>query len=73
MSNGTTDLSSSINNIAATMSKLVQQQAEIMTGLLGNAAQLIGPFGQASMDAANSILNAASQMLQSVSSAIAKK
>ncbi|TLU84251.1 MAG: chlorosome envelope protein B [Chlorobium sp.] len=73
MSNGTTDLSSSINNIAATMSKLVQQQAEILTSALNNATQLIGPFGKASMDAANSILNAASQMLQTVSSALVKK
>ncbi len=55
------------------MSKLVQQQAEILTSALNNATQLIGPFGKASMDAANSILNAASQMLQTVSSALVKK
>jgi hypothetical protein len=73
MSNGTTDLSTGISNLASTAAKLFQQQAEILTGALSNATQLIGPFGQASLNAANSILNAASQALQTISAAIAKK
>ncbi|NTV98558.1 MAG: chlorosome envelope protein B [Chlorobiaceae bacterium] len=73
MSNGTTDLSAGISNLASTAGKLFQQQAEMLTGVLSNATQLIGPFGKASLDAANSILNAASQALQTISAAIAKK
>jgi chlorosome envelope protein B len=73
MSNGTTDLSTGISNLASTAAKLFQQQAEMLTGALSNASQLIAPFGKASLDAANSILNAASQALQTISSAIAKK
>ena len=73
MSNGTNDVSGAISNLFDTVGKLAQQQVELLTSGIKTAASLIEPLGKTATDLAGNLVNALSQVLQSLSSAIAKK
>ena len=73
MSNGTNDVSGAISNLIDTVGKLAQQQVELLNSGIKTATSLIEPLGKTAPDLAGSLLNAFTQVLQSVSSAIAPK
>jgi chlorosome envelope protein B len=73
MSNGTNDVSGAISNLIDTVGKLAQQQVELLNSGIKTATSLIEPLGKTATDLAGNILNAFTQVLQSVSSAITKK
>jgi chlorosome envelope protein B len=73
MSNGTNDVSGAISNLFETVGKLAQQQVELLNSGIKTATSLIEPLGKTATDLAGSLLNAFTQVLQSVSSAIASK
>ena len=73
MSNGTNDVSGAISNLIDTVGKLAQQQVELLNSGIKTATSLIEPLGKTATDLAGNLLNALTQVLQSVSSAISKK
>ncbi len=73
MSNGTNDVSGAISNLFETVGKLAQSQVDLLNSGIKTAASLIEPLGKTATDLAGSLLNALTQALQSVSSAITKK
>ena len=73
MSNGTNDVSGAISNLFETVGKLAQSQVELLTSGIKTATSLIEPLGKTATDLAGSLLNSLTQVLQSVSSAIAPK
>ena len=73
MSNGTNDVSGAISNLFDTVGKLAQQQVELLNSGLKTATSLIEPLGKTATELAGNLVNALSQVLQTVSSAIAKK
>ena len=73
MSNGTNDVSGAISNLFDTVGKLAQQQVELLTSGIKTAAALIEPLGKTATDLAGNLVIALSQVLQSLSSALAKK
>jgi chlorosome envelope protein B len=73
MSNGTNDVSGAISNLFDTVGKLAQQQVELLNSGIKTATSLIEPLGKTATDLAGNILNAFTQVLQSVSSAIGRK
>ncbi len=73
MSNGTNDVSGAISNLFDTVGKLAQQQVELLTSGIKTATSLIEPLGKTATDLAGNLVNALSQVLQSVSTAIARK
>ena len=73
MSNGTNDVSGAISNLFDTFGKLAQQQVELLNSGIKTATSLIEPLGKTATELAGNLVNALSQVLQTVSSAIAKK
>ena len=73
MSNGTNDVSGAISNLFDTVGKLAQQQVELLNSGIKTATSLIEPLGKTATELAGNLVNARSQVLQTVSSAIAKK
>ncbi|NMW22421.1 MAG: chlorosome envelope protein B [Chlorobiaceae bacterium] len=73
MSNGTNDVSGAISNLVETVGKLAQSQVDLLTSGIKTATSLIEPVGKTVTDLAGNLLNAFTQVLQSVSSAIAPK
>ena len=73
MSNGTNDVSGAISNLIDTVGKLAQQQVELLNSGIKTATSLIEPLGKTATELAGNLVNALSQVLQTVSSAIAKK
>ncbi|NMW18258.1 MAG: chlorosome envelope protein B [Chlorobiaceae bacterium] len=73
MSNGTNDVSGAISNLFETVGKLAQSQVDLLNSGIKTATSLIEPLGKTATDLAGSLLNALTQVLQSVSSAISKK
>ncbi len=73
MSNGTNDVSGAISNLFDTVGKLAQQQVELLNSGIKTATSLIEPLGKTATDLAGNLVNALSQVLQSLSSALAKK
>ncbi|MEI7708890.1 MAG: chlorosome envelope protein B [Chlorobium sp.] len=73
MSNGTNDVSGAISNLFDTVGKLAQQQVELLNSGIKTATSLIEPLGKTATELAGNLVNALSQVLQTVSSAIAKK
>ena len=73
MSNGTNDVSGAISNLFDTFVKLAQQQVELLNSGIKTATSLIEPLGKTATELAGNLVNALSQVLQSVSTAIARK
>ncbi|MEI8185536.1 MAG: chlorosome envelope protein B [Chlorobiaceae bacterium] len=73
MSNGTNDVSGAISNLIETVGKLAQQQVELLTSGIKTATSLIEPLGKTATDLAGNLVNALTQALQSLSSALIKK
>ena len=74
MSNGTSnDVSGAISNLIDTLGKLAQQQVELLTSGIKTATALIEPLGKTATDLAGSVVNALTQVLQSVTAAITPK
>ncbi len=73
MSNGTNDVSGAISNLFDTFGKLAQQQVELLNSGIKTATSMIEPLGKTATELAGNLVNALSQVLQTVSSAIAKK
>ena len=73
MSNGTNDVSGAISNLFDTVGKLAQQQVELLNSGIKTATSLIEPLGKTATELAGNLVNALSQVLQSVSTAIARK
>ncbi len=73
MSNGTIDVSGAISNLIDTLGKLAQQQVELLTSGIKTATALIEPLGKTATDLAGSVVNALTQVLQSVTAAITPK
>ncbi|MEI6691698.1 MAG: chlorosome envelope protein B [Chlorobium sp.] len=73
MSNGTNDVSGAISNLIDTLGKLAQQQVELLTSGIKTATALIEPLGKTATDLAGSVVNALTQVLQSVTAAITPK
>ena len=73
MSNGTNDVSGAISNLFDTVGKLAQQQVELLNSGIKTATSLIEPLGKTATELAGNLVNALSQVLQSLSSALAKK
>ncbi len=73
MSNGTNDVSGAISNLFDTFGKLAQQQVELLNSGIKTATSLIEPLGKTATELAGNLVNALSQVLQSVSTAIARK
>jgi chlorosome envelope protein B len=74
MSNGTNiDVSGAINNLVDTAGKIVQLQMNFMNESLKVHADAVGPLAKSATDLIGSFANTTTQVLQSVSSAIAQK
>jgi chlorosome envelope protein B len=74
MSNGTNiDVSGAINNIVDTAGKIVQLQLDLLNSSLKVLADAVGPLSKTATDLIGSFATTTTQVLQSVSAAIAKK
>ena len=74
MSNGTNiDVAGAINTLAETFGKLFQMQIDVANTALKALADVAQPLGKTATDLIGSFTGAATQVLQSVSSAIAPK
>ncbi len=73
MSNGSNDLSGAVSNLLETFGKLAQAQVDALNSGIKTASQLIDPLSKTATDLAGNVVNAANQVLQTVSTALAPK
>ena len=74
MSNGSNiDVSGAVNNLVDTAGKLFQVQLDFLNSSLNVLSNAVGPLAKTATDLINTLANTATQVLQSVSSAVAKK
>ncbi|WP_167599321.1 chlorosome envelope protein B [Chlorobaculum sp. 24CR] len=74
MSNGSNiDVSGAINTLTETFGKLFQMQVDVANNVLKAMADVAEPLGKTATDLVSNFAGAATQVLQSVSSAIAPK
>ncbi len=74
MSNGSNiDVSGAVNNLVDTAGKLFQLQLDFVNSSLNVLSNAVGPLAKTATDLINTLANTATQVLQSVSSAVAKK
>ncbi|HWR02299.1 MAG TPA: chlorosome envelope protein B [Chlorobaculum sp.] len=74
MSNGSNfDISGAINTLTETAGKLFQVQVDVANNALKALTNVAEPLGKTATDLIGTFANAATQILQSVSSAIAPK
>ena len=74
MSNGSNiDVSGAINNVVDTAGKIVQLQLDLVNSSLNALANAVGPLAKTATDLIGSLANTTTQVLQSVSAALAKK
>ncbi|MCE1274111.1 MAG: chlorosome envelope protein B [Chlorobiaceae bacterium] len=74
MSNGTNiDVAGAINTLTETFGKLFQLQIDIANNSLKALANVAEPLAKTATDLIGNVANAATQVLQSVSTAIAPK
>ncbi len=74
MSNGSNiDVSATVNNLVDTASKLVQLQMDLLNNSLKVLANAVEPLAKTATDLIGNFAATATQVLQSVSSAVAPK
>ena len=74
MSNGSNiDVSGAINTLTETFGKLFQMQVDVANNSLKALAEVAEPLGKTATDLVANFANVATQVLQSVSSAVAPK
>jgi len=74
MSNGSNiDVSGAINTLTETFGKLFQMQVDVANNALKAMADVAEPLGKTATDLIGNFASAATQVLQSVSSAVAPK
>lgn len=74
MSNGTNiDVQGAVNNLVETAGKLFQLQLDLMNNSLKVLTNVAEPLAKTATDLIGNLANTATQVLQSVSSAIAPK
>jgi chlorosome envelope protein B len=74
MSNGSNiDVAGAINTLTETFGKLFQMQVDVANNALKAMADVAEPLGKTATDLIGNFANAATQVLQSVSSAVAPK
>jgi chlorosome envelope protein B len=74
MSNGSNiDVSGAINNVVDAAGKVFQLQIDFLNSSLNALANAVGPLAKTATDLISSLANTTTQVLQSVSAAIAKK
>jgi len=74
MSNGSNiDVSATVNNLVDTASKLVQLQLDLLNSSLKVLANAVEPLAKTATDLIGNFANTATQVLQSVSAAVAPK
>lgn len=74
MSNGTTnDVQGAVNNLVETAGKLFKLQLDLMNNSLKVLADVAEPLAKTATDLIGNFANTATQVLQSVSAAIAPK
>jgi chlorosome envelope protein B len=74
MSNGSNiDVSGAVNSLMETAGKLVQLQLDLMNNSLKVLANVAEPLAKTATDLIGNFANTATQVLQSVSSAVAPK
>ncbi|KUL21786.1 hypothetical protein [Chlorobium limicola] len=74
MSNGSNiDVQGAVNNLVETAGKLFQLQLDLMNNSLKALANVAEPLAKTATDLIGNLANTATQVLQSVSSAVAPK
>ncbi len=67
------DLSGAINGLVETVTKLAQQQVEVVTNGITAATAVFEPLSKSSVELFGNVLNAGNQLLQNISGAILPK
>ncbi len=73
MSNGSFDVSGAINSLTESFGKLFQLQVDLANNSLKTLVSVAEPLAKTATDLIGNVANAANQVLQSVSAAIAPK
>ncbi len=73
MSNGNFDLNAAVSTLTDTMGKLFQLQVDLANNTLKTLVGVAEPLAKTATDLIGNVANAANQLLQSVSAAIAPK
>lgn len=73
MSNGNFDLNAAISTLTDSMGKLFQLQVDLANNSLKTLVSVSEPLAKTATDLTGNVVNAANEILQSVSAAIAPK
>ncbi len=73
MSNGNFDLNAAVSTVTDSFGKLFQLQFDLANNALKTLVSVAEPLAKTATDLIGNVANAANQMLQSVSAAIAPK